>query len=122
MAALIIKERLGVSDEECTEQITENSYLQYFCGLKEFIAKAPFHSTMFVHFRKRFPVDVLARVNETVVAKAVKSTKKDDDGSTKDTGSKKSNKGKLLMDATCVPVDITFPTDLKPLNKACEKS
>jgi hypothetical protein len=123
LAALIIKERLRVSDEECTEQITENPYLQYFCGLKEFTTKAPFHSTMFVHFRKRFPADVLARVNEAVVSKAVKSTKKDDDdGPVKDTGSKKPNKGKLLMDATCVPADITFPTDLKLLNKAREKS
>jgi len=122
LAALIIKERLGVSDEECTEQITENPYLQYFCGLKEFTTKAPFHSTMFVHFRKRFPADVLARVNEAVVAKAVKSTKKDDDDPAKGAGSEKPNKGKLLMDATCVPADITFPTDLKLLNKAREKS
>lgn len=32
------------------------------------------------------------------------------------------NKGKLLVDATCAPADITFPTDLKLLNKAREKS
>ena len=47
--------------------------------MKEFAAKAPFHSTMFVHFRKRFPADVLARVNDAVVNKVIKSTKKDDD-------------------------------------------
>ena len=33
--ALIIKERLGVTDEETVEQITENPYLQYFLGLHE---------------------------------------------------------------------------------------
>ena len=33
LAALIIKERLGVTDEECVEQISENPYLQYFCGM-----------------------------------------------------------------------------------------
>jgi hypothetical protein len=32
------------------------------------------------------------------------------------------NKGKLLMDATIAPQDITFPTDLKLLNAAREKS
>jgi hypothetical protein len=35
---------------------------------------------------------------------------------------KPSNKGKLLMDATCAPADITFPTDFKLLNNAREKS
>jgi hypothetical protein len=125
LAALIIKERLGLSDEECVEQIKENPYLQFFCGLKEFTSKAPFHPTMYVHFRKRFPADVLNRVNEVIVAKAVKESGKDDeDKQSTDGGSpdKPSNKGKLLMDATCAPADITFPTDLKLLNTAREKS
>ena len=32
LGALIIKERLGTSDEETVEQIRENPYLQYFLG------------------------------------------------------------------------------------------
>lgn len=124
LAALIIKERLGVTDEECVEQIRENPYLQYFCGLKEFTDKQPFHPTMFVHFRKRFPADALSRINEAIVAKAAESRakeKKDDDDDDTDQP-KKTNKGKLLLDATCVPADITYPTDLKLLNSAREKS
>jgi len=35
---------------------------------------------------------------------------------------KKENKGKLLMDATAAPQDITFPTDLKLLDAARKKS
>lgn len=35
---------------------------------------------------------------------------------------KKQNKGRLLMDATVAPQDITFPTDLKLLNAARKKS
>ena len=35
LGALIIKERLGTSDEETVEQIRENPYLQYFLGFKE---------------------------------------------------------------------------------------
>jgi len=31
--SLLIKERLGLSDEETVVQITENPYLQYFIGL-----------------------------------------------------------------------------------------
>ena len=125
LAALIIKERLRLADEECVEQIQENPYLQYFCGFKEFTAEPPFHPTMFVHFRKRFPADVINRVNEVIVQKAVEHSKKDDDDDQdKMSGSneKLSNQGKLLMDATCAPADINFPTDLKLLNTAREKS
>jgi IS5 family transposase len=125
LAALIIKERLGVSDEECVEQIRENPYLQYFCGMEQFTTKAPFHPTMFVHFRKRFPVDVLNRVNEVIVARAVENSEKegdDDPNGGSGSNSKPTNKGKLIMDATCVPADITFPTDLKLLNAAREKT
>lgn len=125
LAALIIKERLRLADEECVEQIQENPYLQYFCGFKEFAAEPPFHPTMFVHFRKRFPADVINRVNEVIVQKAVEHSKKDDDDDQdKMSGSneKLSNQGKLLMDATCAPADINFPTDLKLLNTAREKS
>lgn len=123
LAALIIKERLRLSDEECVEQIRENPYLQFFCGLKEFSNKAPFHPTMYVHFRKRFPADVLNRVNEVIVKRAVKNTDNDDsDKRSGGTQGKPPNKGKLLMDATCAPADITFPTDLKLLNGAREKS
>lgn len=123
LAALIIKERLGVTDEECVEQIRENPYLQYFCGMKEFSTEAPFHSTMFVHFRKRFPADGLSSINEAIVARAAEKTSKDDDDQDMSGGcGEESNKGKLVLDATCVPADITYPTDLKLLNTAREKS
>lgn len=32
------------------------------------------------------------------------------------------NKGKLLLDATCAPADIRYPTDLSLLNEAREKT
>ena len=32
------------------------------------------------------------------------------------------NKGRLILDATCTPADITYPTDSKLLNEAREKS
>ncbi len=32
------------------------------------------------------------------------------------------NNGKLIVDATCTPADITYPTDLKLLNEAREKT
>ncbi len=123
LATLIIKERLGVSDEECVEQIRENPYLQYFCGLKAFTTEPPFHPTMLVHFRKRFPALVMAHINEVIVAKAAEDAKTEENEEEDDPGNSKSfNRGKLLLDATCVPADITFPTDLKLLNTAREKT
>jgi transposase, IS5 family len=130
LAALIIKEELRASDRACVEQITENPYLQYFCGLKAFITEPPFDASMFVHFRKRFPADVLSEVNNEI-AKKVRDDQEPPEGlglhknKYKEGVSKKqssSNNGKLMVDATCTPADISYPTDIKLLNKAREKS
>ena len=51
LGALIIKERLGVSDGETVEQVRENLYLQYFLGLSEYSDRAPFDASMMTHFR-----------------------------------------------------------------------
>jgi len=127
---LIIKEDLGVSDRDCVEQITENPYLQYFCGLKAFIIEPPFDASLFVHFRKRFPADVLSQVNNAIAEKFRENQKPPQDPpppqkDSNDGGSEQQplfNQGQLLVDATCAPADITYPTDLKLLNKAREKS
>ena len=42
LGALIIKEKLGISDRETVEQIRENPYLQYFIGLSEYRNEPPF--------------------------------------------------------------------------------
>lgn len=128
LGALIIKERLGTSDEETVEQIRENPYLQYFLGYKEYKDEPPFDPSMFVYFRKRFKKSRLSALNEEIVKKALeeenvsgrKSSSEDiDDDPDSDSGS---NQGKLIIDATCTPADITFPTDLKLLNTCREKS
>jgi hypothetical protein len=125
LGALIIKERLGVSDEEAVEQIRENPYLQYFLGFHEFREQAPFDPSMYVHFRKRFNLEQLGQVNEAIVAAehAAKPAEEasepdDDDDSTPSDG----NRGKLLIDATCAPADIRYPTDISLVNEAREKS
>jgi transposase, IS5 family len=128
LGALIIKEKLGTPDEETVEQIRENPYLQYFLGFTDFRDEEPFHPTMFVHFRKRFGKKAICQIIETVNQKAratEKKTKNDDKGDSDSGGSgtgDKPNQGKLLIDATCTPADITFPTDLKILNEARETS
>jgi hypothetical protein len=126
LGALIIKEKLGTPDEETVEQIRENPYLQYFLGFTRYRDEEPFHPTMFVHFRKRFGKESICQIIETVNNKARASTKNTKDDDKDNSGGSatgdKSNQGKLLIDATCTPADITFPTDLKILNEAREKS
>jgi transposase, IS5 family len=186
LGALIIQERMQLTDRETLESISENSYMQYFLGLPGFVMKQPFHHSMMTHFRKRLP-DVLAELNEIVAVEGAKETNDDDNhddpsggvkGKAKRVSKKSSpaavwqqtmfaqaqkesaestpafaleqtaaapnlveaseassedvpaskpespsqpNKGTVLMDATCAPADVAFPTDLNLLNGAREK-
>lgn len=64
LGSLMIKEKLGLSDEETELAITENPYLQYFIGLHSFQEKAPFDASSMTHFRKRFVNDLNERIVE----------------------------------------------------------
>ena len=71
LGALIIKARLGTSDEETVAQIRENPYLQYFLGFNTFIDEKPFDPSLFVCFRKRFGKEILSQINETIARKVL---------------------------------------------------
>jgi len=128
--SLLIKEYLGLTDRETVEQIRENPYLQYFLGLKEYSKEAPFHHSLMTYFRKRLSAETLFEINETMVKQARKKQQEREEGkrakkqSPPDDKDKQppSNQGKLLVDATCTPADIAYPTDLKLLNEAREKT
>ena len=124
LGALIIKERLGCTDEEAVEQIRENPYLQFFLGYSSYRSQAPFDASMFVHFRKRFDLECLQKINEAIIStqKQSKQKTRDEDSDQDGDGSHKPNSGQLIIDATCAPADITHPTDLKLVNKAREKT
>jgi IS5 family transposase len=122
LGALILKERCGYSDEELVEQIKENPYLQFFIGLPEFQKKAPFDPSMMVFFRKRFDAQTLQEINEIICG--VKPKKDSEDSGPDQRPSDpdgKNNKGILMVDATCAPADIGYPTDCSLLNEAREK-
>jgi hypothetical protein len=67
LGALIIKEKLGISDRETVEQIKENPYLQYFIGLSEYSNSPPFDASMLVHFRTRISAKLVNKVNQVMV-------------------------------------------------------
>ena len=115
LGALIIQEKSGITDRETVAQIQENPYLQYFIGLSKYTNKLPFNSSMMVHFRSRINGEMIDKINRVMVEKELK--KKLESESEKNENQNK-NRGKLILDASCPPADIAFPTDLGLLNKA----
>lgn len=126
LGSLIIQNRFQFPDRELVEQITENPYLQYFIGLPGYQDTPPFDASTLVLFRKRITADMLNEANEYLLAH------KDDDkpgpphpgnGTDESSIPKEDgiNKGTLVIDATCAPVNIRYPQDISLLNEAREK-
>ncbi len=122
LGALIIKERLGATDRETVHQIAENPYLQYFLGFSAYKDTPPFDDSLMTHFRKRFDKETLTRINALIVNQALSRGNELREPSNDGDSGRSSNKGKLIVDATCTPADVAYPTDLNLLNEAREKS
>jgi IS5 family transposase len=54
LGALIIKEKLEISDRLTVEQSRENSYLQYFIGQLSYSNELPFDPSLLVHFLRAY--------------------------------------------------------------------
>jgi len=122
LGSLLIKEKLNITDEETIEQIRENPYLQYFIGIEGYRDEIPFDSSMMVHFRKRITLTMLTEINEQI-QEAYSKKKIQKESSIENTNTETpTHQGKLLVDATCTPADINYPTDLSLLNEAREKT
>lgn len=76
LGALIIKEKLQISDREVVEQIRENHYLQYFLGLEKYMDEAPFDPSMMVHFRKRLNGDLIQKANDILFREYLEEERK----------------------------------------------
>ena len=126
-AALYIQSRLDITDEETVYQITETPSMQYFCGFEEYTTEKPFDSSLMVHFRKRITAEMMKEISEEAFAsEALKAIEKDNtessdnDKDDDNTDGETKPKGTLLLDATCCPSDIHYPTDIGLLNHARE--
>jgi IS5 family transposase len=131
IGALIIKHKMTLSDRETVAIISENVYMQYFCGLKSFQSKEPFDATLFVDIRKRlgnenfdsFNAEIIRRYQEAEKSKASKRNKDTSASNTQSgTNERPPNKGTLKIDASVADQYITHPTDLKLLNTCREES
>ncbi len=124
LGSLIIKEYLGLTDRATVQNIEENPYLQYFLGFTSFQFDAPFDHSMMSRFRKRIPEKTLIEINVKIIQTHIEKSKSrngndTDDGSTPHIKVKQSDT--MVIDATCTPADISFPTDLNSLNAGREK-
>ena len=141
IGAVIIKHMCDLSDRETLQQIQENMYMQYFIGYKSFSDEEPFDASLFVELRKRLGVEQINAINEKILQlsqqKASPTRSKDDnsppapptnavdpDVPQAPVNEEKvvTHQGKLIVDATACPQDISYPTDLNLLNDAREKS
>ena len=116
LGALIIREKLGISDRETVEQIRENPYLQYFIGQKSYSSEALFDPSMMVHFRQRIGDELIGEINQAMVKKAQEISNESTSQKLEEGEKKISNRGKLLIDATVAPADVKYPTDVDLLD------
>ena len=133
--SLYIQRKLRFTDRELVDQIAENPYMQYFLGYKEYVNEKPFDPSLLVHFRKRLLEETMNRIIEKMfIDKADNNTPSAGGGfggnslpeqgleetdDPKPEGSSKSlNRGTLIIDASCAPADIAYPTDLELCDKA----
>lgn len=139
--SLYIQASEGYTDEQTRRNIQENPYLQYFCGFEQYTMESPFDASMMTYFRKRISADMIQKINDSVFC--VKALSMEDNPSEEadeeaddaegvekncrtadDTGSSNvpttENRGTLILDATCCPADIHYPTDIGLLNQSRE--
>ena len=127
LGALLIKEDYQCSDERVTAEIAMNPYLQYFIGLEKFQYTAPFDASMMTRFRQRITPEMMDWINDQIIGRGDSDgTPPSDGGSgTEETGDRneeETNEGTLILDATCAPQNIRYPTDESLLNEARENA
>lgn len=129
IGALIVKHKLRLDDRGTVQMISENLYIQYFCGMKGFSTKLPFDPSLFVDIRKRLGGEEFDKFNCILIEKSenikphqsrvkIKSISKEDENGAGNIEPK--NKGTLKIDATVADQEIKYPTDLNLLNEGRE--
>ena len=120
LGSLIVKEQLGLSDRDVVLAIEENPYIQYFLGFTTFQTQAPFDASLMVHFRKRISKDLLVQMNEQIAKGSMGSSAENLPGRDDDDKGDPPPEGTLILDATCAPEDMKYPTDVNLLNDSRE--
>ena len=141
--AQLIKQRLGLSDEETVEQIRENACMQFSHGFAGYCSKAPFHPSMMVHLLRLSEDDLKLKTNllrsavrpwlsrlwhhlQMLTTLAIQTNAGNqltiDDFVKPADWTEGHNWGTLSFDASCTLADNIYPTDLKLLNEEVNRA
>ena len=76
--------------------------------------------SMMVHFRERINMDFVKKINQKMVKDFQEETEETETEKKKEETelAEVKNRGKLILDTTAAPADITYPNDLGILNQA----
>ena len=143
VGAMIVKHKLGLSDQETIDIIRENPYMQYLCGLSEFTDTPIFDSSLFVTIRKRISEEEINAMTTKMLLKQQRiledclrqkeqesrdkgeeppKPKAGDPDAAEFTDTKgRKHKGVLKIDATCADAEVRYPVDATLLETACRK-
>jgi hypothetical protein len=101
---LMLKHLKHLPDREAVRHVEENLYAQRFCGLSPAQASGYMSpATGLTHFRAKLGPQGMALIAQVLTCAAHgKALKKG---------------GQLILDTTCVPLDILYPTDIRLLER-----
>jgi len=142
IGAMIIKHLEDLTDRATILHIQENMFMQYFLGYSSFTNEAPFTAPLFVAIRKRMSLELTTKISEVIALHCMEEPEEPSDPDPPESTSVSETEeheiaastgavpviadpppqGKLIIDATVAPQNITFPTDLKLLCAARCKS
>jgi len=103
---LLLKHMTGLSDDEIVKQVSENPYMQAFCGLENFVTSPLLNSSSLSKIRKRLSNKYFKELEQETYHVLIEQ---------------KIIKGRgMLIDATVFPEYIRYPTDPGLMNEARE--
>ena len=104
VGTLIVKFVKKLSDRDAVVYVEENLYAQHFCGLTPDQANAYLcPETGLSEFRRQIGPEGMALIEAVLNAAAEKKPLK--------------RGNKVIIDTTCVPIDIRYPTDIRLLER-----
>lgn len=104
VGTLMLKHLRNLPDREAVRLVQENMYAQRFCGLSPAQVADYMHpASGLSNFRAKIGPQGMALIEEALTAAGQ--------------GSSRKRAGKLILDTTCVPADILYPTDIRLLER-----
>ncbi|MCB4756252.1 MAG: IS5 family transposase [Elusimicrobia bacterium] len=107
MGLLVAKHMKGVSDEAAVEEFMESPYIQAFCGYDGFVTdEAVIDPSLLSHSRKRLGKEFFEKFEKEILSVLIQR--------------KVIRPKDHMLDATIVPANIEYPTDVKLVNRCRE--